>query len=156
MAFLLRSVTGTAWADDTSDETRTRAQGDFTLRTGEDGLSFWRIDSDDDRDLVLAATVVQRKQLETVTYIEVDEATVRRFGEITTTRGTTPVETANDLHRELKWPQEQLDKLACQLKDQGMKAARKTRSQVRVLLRKIHAEALDQETRAWLVSKCGD
>lgn len=137
MTFLVRLATKSAWPG--GEPNRDRAVGDFALREGERGLSLWEYTNDNELNLALAAMACERIErtvkLDKLDYLVVSRETVERFGLITQTPGETPLPKANEeLHRELQWVGDDLQRLAEALFDTQQSVTRMPKSEVRKLL----------------------
>lgn len=150
MAVLVRFVgTRTAWPPQFGADPA-RGVLDFALRPGEIGLSVWRVDSPVARDLVLAERACQRQRIDVMDFIEVDEAVVSAFGEITSAPIPTIVTSVGVHHCELRWSQESLTRLAEALLADGVTAQRVSRSELKQLLSVLDNAQVDEEHRPLL------
>lgn len=144
MAILLRFVRSrTSWSLEPGVD-RQGALRDFCLREGEVGLSVWRVDSAEERDLVLAERTLDRGRVDTIDYIEVDEDLVRGFGVITDAPTSKCIKRAARLHCELHWDQTALLRLARALLDANVSARRASKAELKEILSRISDADVDE------------
>jgi hypothetical protein len=152
MSFLLRRTRKAAWVGEA--RRREDAVGEFARSEQDtDGLSVFEVDNAEQRAMVVAAFACERLKTDRIDFIEVERATLERYGEVAKTpeRGTMAVATVNALHCSLDWDPSRLRRLAEDLFDQGHAPAEVRRDEVRAALRLIDAEAVvGDEARAFV------
>ena len=139
-----------AWeARSPSPEDTAAVRADFVRREEDtDGLSVYEVETDEDRQIAVAAFAVARGNTGQIDVIEVDREIIERFGTLTRTSAQSSVLKANELHRSLDWTQERLHRLAEELQRQQPRVTRYKPTQVKAAVAKlgdeeVTADALD-------------
>lgn len=149
MRFLVRLATKSAWPG--GEPSRERAIADFQLRDGERGLSVWEYTDEAELNLALAAMACERIEhggkIDKLDFITISSERVERIGIVTQTPGETPLPRANnELHRELQWTSDALERLATGLFDEQHSVTRMSKSHVRKLLVDLDEDAVNSAT----------
>lgn len=147
MTVLVRQTKKSIWSGGPPDEERRqKAIDSFRRREADtDGLSVFEVSGDEERELVIAAIACSRTNDDPVDLLEVPRDVLERYGSITPTTGTTPVRSANELHRSLDWDSATLERLANDLFDESVAAKRTKPADVRAAVRKLSLDAVDGE-----------
>ena len=143
MSYLLRRTRKAAWVGATRD--RDDAVREFARSEADtDGLSVFEVESDEQREAVVAAIACERQNTGRIDIIEVAREEVERFGRVDRTpdKGTTSVPAANRLHCSLDWDAATLRRFAGQLFDENLSVREYAPPAVRTILRGIDLDAV--------------
>ncbi|MGA2451357.1 MAG: hypothetical protein ABTD50_22085 [Polyangiaceae bacterium] len=104
--------------------------------------------------LVVAAYACTKMEVGTIDLLRVDEAELTRFGDVAPIQGTTPVTSANALHRALDWTSDDLVRLVDHLLVAHRQSTRYAPRQVlRAVIGLDPTDVQEGEHRDWVLSQ---